>query len=105
MEAQMGRKGYIFAEFDITDSERFYAEYMPRVRPLLDAYSARFLIATNEPDVLEGDRSYGRVILVEFDSPEQAQKFYYSKEYQDIIAYRLETSRGSLYILDGAESS
>ena len=47
------QKGYIYAELDITDERHFHDEYMPRVRPVLDAYGARFLVATDSPQVIE----------------------------------------------------
>lgn len=100
-EGNEGPKGYLFAEFDVLDADRFYTEYMPRVKPVLQAFGARFLVATDAPDIQEGDRAYGRMILLEFDSPELAKQFYHSKEYQDVINYRLESSKGALYILDG----
>ena len=61
-------KGYIFAELDITDHTHFYEEYMPRVRPVLEKYQAKFLIGDDNPQVLEGDRVVKRVVFIEFES-------------------------------------
>ena len=99
------QKGYIYAELDVTNADYFYKEYMPRVRPVLDQYGARFLIATDEPEVIEGDRTVKRVIVLEFDSPLRAREFYHSKDYQDVIGYRFDSSKAHLYILDGILAS
>ena len=66
-------KGYILAELDVTDAAYFHGEYMPRVRPVLDQYGAKFLIATNDPEVLEGGRVVKRVVFIEFESLARAR--------------------------------
>ena len=96
-------KGYIFAELDVTDPAYFHAEYMSRVRPVLDQYGAKFLIASDTPQVLEGDRSVKRMVFIEFESPQRAREFYHSKDYQDVIVYRFKSSSAHLYMLDGIE--
>lgn len=98
------RKGYIFAELDITDDKHFYEEYMPRVHAPLEKYGAKFLIATDSPKVVEGDRVVKRIVFIEFDSPERAREFYDSKDYQDVIGYRFDSARTHLYMMDGIES-
>ena len=99
------QKGYIYAELEVTNADVFYGEYMPRVRPVLEKYDARFLIATNDPLVLEGGRDVKRVIFLEFESPARAREFYHSKDYQDVIGYRFESSKAHLYMLDGVKES
>ena len=95
------QKGYIYAELDVTNADYFYKEYMPRVRPVLEQYEARFLVATDTPEVMEGDRAVKRVIFLEFSSPERAREFYHSEDYQKIIGYRFDSANAHLYILDG----
>ena len=95
------QKGYILAELDVTNSAYFYAEYMPRVRPVLEQYGAKFLVATDAPEVHEGDRVVKRVVFIEFESPARAREFYHSKDYQDVIGYRFDSASAHLYILDG----
>lgn len=95
------QKGYIYAELDVTDPKMFYDEYMPRVRPVLDKWQARFLIATDTPRVIEGDRVVKRVVFIEFDSPAVAHEFYYSKDYQDVIGWRFDSAKAHLYMMDG----
>jgi uncharacterized protein (DUF1330 family) len=98
---RMSAKGYIYAELDIHDASVFYDDYMVKVRPILERYGAVFLIATNHPKVVEGGRTVRRVILLEFESPERARAFFYSRAYQDIVDIRLESCDAHLYFLDG----
>ena len=96
-------KGYIYAGLDVTDPEYFNAEYAPRVKPVLEKYGAKFLIAGGNPDVREGDRTVKRVVFLEFESGRRAREFYDSKDYQEVIGYRFDLAHCHLYILEGAE--
>lgn len=95
-------KGYIFAELEVTNPAYFNTEYAPRVAPVLEKYGAKFLIAGGEPEVREGDRSIKRIVFLEFESAARAREFYDSKDYQDVIGYRIESALTHLYILEGA---
>ncbi|GKX61779.1 hypothetical protein SOASR032_03480 [Pragia fontium] len=97
----MVKRGYLFAELRVLDSEVFYQDYMSRVEPILKKYEARFLVSSNVPEVLEGGRNVPRVIILEFSSVNVAKDFYYSQEYQEIITYRFRSAYTHLYILDG----
>lgn len=96
-----GAKGYLWAELDVSDPAKFEAEYSVFVRPLLARYGATFLIVDDHPQVLEGDRTVRKVVLVEFDSPATAQAFYDDPEYRAILAARERWSRGHVYLLSG----
>lgn len=95
------RKGYIFGDLTVTDAAYFHAEYMTRVRPVLDRYGAVFLIGQDYPTTLEGDRPLTRAVMVEFESPERALAFYRSAEYQEVIGHRLRSSSTHLYLMEG----
>ena len=99
------QRGYLFAELDVTDARHFYDEYMPRVRPVLAQFGAKFLIGTDAPEVMEGERHVKRVVFIEFDSVARAREFYHSPQYQAVIGYRLDSANTHLYILDGLPSA
>jgi len=101
----MTKRGFLFAELDITDPKIFYEEYMTLVAPVLEKFGARFLVSTNDPEVIEGGRNVRRVILLEFDTPQIARDFYHSSDYQDVIGYRLKSASTHLYIFDGLPSN
>ena len=95
-------KGYLYAELDVTDQAYFDAEYVPRVKPVLEKYGARFLVAGGNPDVREGDRVVRRVVFLEFENAQRARAFYDSPDYQDVIGHRFASAKAHLYLLDGA---
>ncbi|GGG39729.1 hypothetical protein GCM10010964_29120 [Caldovatus sediminis] len=96
-------KGYIFAEIEVTDPAT-YEQYRPLAAAAIAAHGGRYLVRGGEPRALEGDRSPKRVVVLEFDSPEQAEAFYRSPQYQEALAIRQRSSKGHLYLLTGAAS-
>ena len=96
------KKAYLFAELDIEDAEYFYREYMPRVPAVLKEYGAIFLAGSDQPLVKEGDREVKRVVLLEFESLQQAQEFYHSPSYQAVIGHRFKSAHTHLYIFEGS---
>ena len=94
-------RGYLIAELDVYDETVFYDEYMKAVGPVLESYGARFLVATDRPEVAEGDRMVKRVVLLEFDTFGRAKEFYYSDDYQKVATLRFKSANSHLYLLEG----
>ena len=97
-------KGYVYAEIEVTDSERYRAEYMARSGPAVAAFGGRFIVRGGAASVVEGPDV--RRIVVEFESYEKALAFYESPAYQEAIEHRERWSRCHRYaILEGVEAS
>ena len=94
-------KSYGFAEIAVTDPEA-YKDYIARSGPAVAAAGGRFLVRGGDPRVVEGGRSAARIILVEFDAPDGADRFYQSPPYQDALPYRLRTASSHYYFLQGS---
>ncbi|MFM0351502.1 DUF1330 domain-containing protein [Paraburkholderia sp. RL17-347-BIC-D] len=97
----MAARGYLIAELDVFDEAVFYSEYMEKVGSVLESYGARFLVATDRPEVIEGDRKVKRVVLLEFETFERAKEFYFSEQYQEVAAFRFRSAHTHLCILEG----
>ena len=52
-------------------------------------------------DILEGQPSGNRNVIIEFEDKSKALSFYNSEEYQKIIKYRTDNSNGYITIVDG----
>ena len=78
---------YIVFDIDIHDPHA-YEEYRRLGAPTLAPYGGRFLARGGAAQTLEGDWSPKRVVVLEFDSTEQAQAWYQSTEYQTAKAFR-----------------
>jgi uncharacterized protein (DUF1330 family) len=94
-------KGYIVADVDVHDPEG-YQEYRQQVPAIVEAYGGRFLIRGGAAEILEGDWQPKRLVVLEFDSPEQARAWYESEEYREPKALRQQHSTGSLVLVEGA---
>lgn len=92
--------GYVIAEVQVTDPER-YEEYRRQVEGTIAAYGGRYRVRGGKAEGLEGDAPRGRLVVIEFDSYEQAKTWYDSQEYAGPKALRQETSLGRLILVDG----
>jgi uncharacterized protein (DUF1330 family) len=70
-------------------------EYRERLGPTLEKYGGKTLVA-GKPEVLEGKWIPQRVVVIEFSSMDQLQKWYHSEEYAPLIPLRQRGSRGDL---------
>lgn len=71
-------RGYFLAEVDGTKPNEYEA-YRTRVLPAVEKYGGRFLVRGGSPTGIEGTDFARRVIIIEFDSPEQAKAWYDSR--------------------------
>jgi uncharacterized protein (DUF1330 family) len=86
-------KGYIIAELVVSNSEG-YQEYREKVPAVIAQYGGRYLVRAGDSKVLEGAGECGRMVVLEFDSPERALEWYNSPEYQAILPIRLRNAAG-----------
>ena len=71
---------YILADVDVKNPQA-YEEYKRLSSIAMKAHGAEVCVRGGKVDVLEGDWSPARAVLLKFPSVEQARKFYDSTEY------------------------
>jgi uncharacterized protein (DUF1330 family) len=71
---------YIIASVDVTNPEQ-YEEYKKLSTIAMKAHGAEVCIRGGKVEVLEGDWSPKRFVMLKFPSAELARKFYDSTEY------------------------
>lgn len=71
---------YILANVDVKDPQQ-YEEYKRLSSIAMKAHGAEVCIRGGKVDVLEGDWTPGRMVLLKFPSAEHARKFYDSTDY------------------------
>ncbi len=91
---------YIIASVEITNPEAYQA-YSKQVPATLEKYGGKFIVRGGKVEQLEGDWQPARVVIMEFESAEQAKKWHDSPEYQAIIGIRQANSHGSLVLVEG----
>ena len=78
---------YILANVTVTDAQQ-YEEYKKLSTLAMQAHGAEVCVRGGATEVLEGDWSPNRVVLLKFPSMEKARAFYDSPEYKKAIAAR-----------------
>lgn len=93
----------IFSVLDITvHDSAMYEKYRKGVEPLIKKYGGKYLVRSgfkafdNDPDTKlipsEGDWTPDRLIITEWESTEQLQKFAKSDEYKQVLKLRTNSS-------------
>ena len=90
---------YVIAEIEVTDPDG-YAEYAELAGASLLRHGGRFVVRGGPSEVLEGDWA-GRIVVLEFDSPEAARAWYDSEDYQACLPIRLRNSKGRMIAVEG----
>ena len=91
---------YVILDVHVTDSER-YEDYKKVSGEALAAHGGRFLVRGGQAEKLEGDWNPARIVVLEFDSMEQAKRWYDSDEYRGPKAIRQAASEGRMILVDG----
>ena len=93
---------YWLAMVDVHDEDA-YQGYAQRAPAAVEAYGGRVLARGGERVGLEGAAPPGRVVIIEFDSVEQAEACFNSPEYQAARAHRIDAADARFMIVDGLE--
>jgi uncharacterized protein (DUF1330 family) len=91
---------YVLAEIEITNPDG-YKEYTKVVPATIEQYGGKFLHRGGAVTLFEGDWPERRRVLLEFPTPEAAQKWWDSTEYAKPKEMRKAASKGRLLLLHG----
>lgn len=91
---------YVFANIRVDDAAA-YEEYKRLVPKTIERYGGRYLARGGRAEVAEGGLEAGRVILLEFPTYEDAERWYHSPEYAAAKAIRQSAATGDLVLLEG----
>ena len=92
---------YVIAEVDVVDPAA-YEEYRKQVLAVVTKYNGKFIVRGGKVDPKEGGWTPKRIVVLEFPSLAQAQKWYDSPEYAPLIKLRQKASKGKLILVEGA---
>lgn len=93
-------KAYIIADVTITDPAR-YEEYKKLTPASLAPFDGKFVVRGGDTETLEGRWRPGRLVVIEFPSPEKAKAWWSSKVYADAKAIRQSASLTSMILVEG----
>jgi uncharacterized protein (DUF1330 family) len=78
---------YIIVGVDVTNPDD-YATYSRDVPATLEPFGGRFIVRGGSYDVLEGEFTAPRLVVIEFPSRDQATAWHESDAYQAILPTR-----------------
>ena len=92
-------KGYIVADIHVRDKEGF-EKFREMAKPVLEECSGKVLVRTPNTETREGKKT-GVVVVLEFESMDQARKCYESEAYQAAKAVRDKACDTDLFLAEG----
>jgi uncharacterized protein (DUF1330 family) len=92
---------YVIAEIDVVDPVA-YEDYRKQVPAVVTKYGGKFIVRGGKIEPKEGGWTPKRIVVLEFPSMAQAQKFYDSPDYAPLIKLRQKASKGKLILVEGA---
>lgn len=92
---------YLIGNIEVTDPAA-YEEYKKGVAATVAAYGGRSLARPGAAmEVLEGDWTPKRLVILEFPSLAQLKAWYRSPEYRPLLDIRLRSAKSSLIAVEG----
>ena len=89
---------YIIFNYKILDRIKI-EEIRGLLEPILKRYETEVIVASSV-EAIEGD-TYPNMVIHKFNSIEDAEHFYYSKEHQEVVAFRKSITEGWATIVPG----
>ena len=94
---------YVIANVDIRDPAT-YAEYIKLTPVTIASFGGRFIARGGKSERLEGEMPANRIVILKFDTYEQAKAWYDSEGYRAARAVRQSASIGTLILVDGVKT-
>ena len=91
---------YLIARINVTDPTQ-YEEYKKLSPAAIEAFGGEFIVRGGECETLEGPDETNRLVVVRFDSMEQARQCYRSEQYQHAKTQRQDAAEAQFVIVDG----
>ena len=76
-----------------------YEKYGEAFLDILAGFDGKLIGLGDPPEVLEGDFKGSRLVVLEFASREELERWYQSEAYQAILPHRLSASEGHVWIV------
>ena len=91
---------YVIADIEVTEPATV-REYRNRVGATVEPDGGKFVVRGGRMNPKEGDWQPRHLLMLEFASFEDAERWYNSPEYKPLIAIREKSARTQLIIAEG----
>ncbi|MBA3903872.1 MAG: DUF1330 domain-containing protein [Rhodocyclaceae bacterium] len=93
-------KAYLIAQADVSNPEQ-YEGYKKLAGEAVAKYGGRYIVRGGATHLLEGNWNPPRLVVLEFDTLEQAKRFYDSPEYRAARKQRQGAARMNMLVVEG----
>ena len=94
---------FVIAEVSVTDAEG-YEKYRPLAGASVVANGGTYEVRGGTVESLEGEPVTGRIVILRFDSVEEARDWYNSDGYQAALPLRQAAAESRVFIVEGVDS-
>jgi uncharacterized protein (DUF1330 family) len=91
---------YVIVDIEVTDPTG-YEEYKKLAPAIVAMYGGKYIARGGQTETLEGDWSPGRLVILAFESVDQAKKWVNSEEYREPRKMRLSTTNSKMVVIEG----
>ena len=91
---------YIIVEIEITDPVG-YEEYKKQAAATVHRYGGKYIVRGGKTEVLEGDWTPKRIVILQFDSMNRAKEWLNCEEYREPRKLRHKTARTKMILVEG----
>jgi len=95
---------FLIVEIDVRDPE-VYARYREAVSKNLAAAGGTYLIRGGAVEVLEGDWHPNRMVVVRFDSADEARRWWNGPGYAELKAMRQRSAKTNMILVEGVPNA
>jgi uncharacterized protein (DUF1330 family) len=93
-------KAYVIAQATVTNPEQ-YERYKALAGAAVVKYGGKYIVRGGATHLLEGDWAPPRLVILEFESVGQAQRFYDSPEYRAAREQRQGAATMNMLVVEG----
>lgn len=91
---------YVIVDIKVTNPIR-YEEYKTLAAPTVELYGGKYIARGGRTETLEGDWSPSRLVILQFESVEQAKSWLNSPEYTEVRKIRHQTAVSQMVVIEG----
>ena len=93
---------YFIAQIKIHDREK-YQRYLDGADAILARHAGEVLVVADSPTILGGKWPYTRTVVLRFRTEKDANRWYDSPEYQDLVRHRHQAPEADIVLVQGRD--
>ena len=91
---------YVIVDIQVTNP-KIYEDYKKLAPACVAAYDGEYLARGGQAEILEGEWVPNRLVILRFESREQAKKWLNSPEYLPVKALRHQAAHTNMVVVEG----